>query len=361
MVKAWVRHDHPYAALPSFTNIHSRMPVIGNLDDEMNNRRFTTRKRTSRKKAANGSSKTASLSSTEVGLTPAADGSAAARGARIDDYFSCRNGQPSTEASGECPQVSRVDPHTEVDVPCPNAAALPGSIVAENPPYKHSGVESPQNTRVKTVSAKATANKHQRTQRGSAGKTSKQDASETTKKAEVQSHALTEYFPVRRSVRKTRTTLKKEKQKHVEEAILTGNEEGFEVIELDDKGRGVITTKHVRAGEFVLEYAGELISVHEAKEREHIYAKDNSIGCYMYYFTCRNKQYCVDATQESGRLGRLVNHSKKGNLKTQTCIVQGTPRLVLVAQRDITPGEELLYDYGDRSKASIQSYPWLAL
>jgi len=30
-------------------------------------------------------------------------------------------------------------------------------------------------------------------------------------------------------------------------------------------------------------------------------------------------------------------------------------------RRDIEPGEELLYDYGDRSKESLEAHPWLAL
>lgn len=147
----------------------------------------------------------------------------------------------------------------------------------------------------------------------------------------------------------------------MEDAILNGIEDGFQIIEFADKGRGVSTTRPLKCGDFVLEYAGELIDMQEAKLREQTYAADTSVGCYMYYFTCRNKQYCVDATKETGRLGRLVNHSKRGNLRTQMCTIKGVPHLVLVAQRNIEAGEELLYDYGDRSKASLQFHPWLAL
>ena len=38
-----------------------------------------------------------------------------------------------------------------------------------------------------------------------------------------------------------------------------------------------------------------------------------------------------------------------------------TPRLILVAKHHIDIGEELLYDYGDRSKESLKAHPWLAL
>lgn len=67
----------------------------------------------------------------------------------------------------------------------------------------------------------------------------------------------------------------------------------------------------------------------------------------------------VDATKETARLGRLINHSKNGNCQTKLHDINGVPHLILVASRDIDEGEELLYDYGDRSKASIEAHPWL--
>lgn len=67
----------------------------------------------------------------------------------------------------------------------------------------------------------------------------------------------------------------------------------------------------------------------------------------------------VDATKETGRMGRLINHSKSGNCQTKLHDINGVPHLILVASRDIDEGEELLYDYGDRSKASIAAHPWL--
>lgn len=67
----------------------------------------------------------------------------------------------------------------------------------------------------------------------------------------------------------------------------------------------------------------------------------------------------VDATRETNRLGRLINHSKVGNLQTRIHAIDGVPHLILVAFKDIAADEELLYDYGDRSKASIRAHPWL--
>lgn len=176
----------------------------------------------------------------------------------------------------------------------------------------------------------------------------------------VRNSQITDFFPVRRSNRQTSVCKMTERNRVIKDAILSGKEEGFEVVEYPDKGRGVITTRSLKRGEFVLEYFGELIGYEEAKRREGIYADKENIGCYMYYFKCKNKQYCIDATKETDRLGRLVNHSKKGNLRTRTFLIEDLPHLILFANKDIEAGEELSYDYGDRRKAAVESHPWLA-
>ncbi len=72
--------------------------------------------------------------------------------------------------------------------------------------------------------------------------------------------------------------------------------------------------------------------------------------------------FSIDATKETGRLGRLVNHSRQNpNLQTKVIMIADTPRLILVAKKTVEKGEELLYDYGDRSKESLKAHPWLAL
>jgi histone-lysine N-methyltransferase SETD8 len=70
--------------------------------------------------------------------------------------------------------------------------------------------------------------------------------------------------------------------------------------------------------------------------------------------------YSIDATAETGRLGRLLNHSKSGNLCTKTIEVNGIPHLILLAKEDVEPGCELTYDYGDRRKQTLRYHPWLA-
>ena len=62
------------------------------------------------------------------------------------------------------------------------------------------------------------------------------------------------------------------------------------MIEVEGKGRGVMSTMPFKHGELICEYSGELISHEEAKRREADYSKDESIGCYMYYFNHKNKK-----------------------------------------------------------------------
>ncbi|XP_017891233.1 N-lysine methyltransferase KMT5A-B [Ceratina calcarata] len=174
-------------------------------------------------------------------------------------------------------------------------------------------------------------------------------------------HKLTDYFPVRRSVRKCKKAVLEEKQRDMENKVLCQVEEGLEVRQFVGKGRGVVTTREFMKGEFVVEYIGELIDQVTAKKREKLYAQDQNTGCYMYYFQHRNHQYCVDATAETDKLGRLVNHSRNGNLIARVIEVESTPHLVLTAKENISAGVEVTYDYGDRSREAIRHHPWLAL
>ena len=81
--------------------------------------------------------------------------------------------------------------------------------------------------------------------------------------------------------------------------------------------------------------------------------------CYMYFLDYKGKKYCIDATK-TGRIGRLINHSRLNpNMRTKLFIVDGVPRLVLVAIGDIDVGTELKYDYGERDPVALKAHPWL--
>ena len=64
---------------------------------------------------------------------------------------------------------------------------------------------------------------------------------------------------------------------------------------------------------------------------------------------------CFYATRRYKDIGRLINHAARGhNLKLgRPQHVRGKWRLGMVALRDISPGEELTFDYG------VRSQPWM--
>ena len=70
--------------------------------------------------------------------------------------------------------------------------------------------------------------------------------------------------------------------------------------------------------------------------------------------------FSVDATKEDGSFGRLLNHSRnKPNIKSQITDVDGSPHIIFYSTKEIKSGEELMYDYGDRSQTSLREHPWL--
>ena len=58
-----------------------------------------------------------------------------------------------------------------------------------------------------------------------------------------------------------------------------------------EKGRGVVATKPFSKGDFLCEYAGDLLMEKDAKKREEDYSHNSSIGCYMYYFTHKMEKW----------------------------------------------------------------------
>ncbi|KAM7315941.1 LOW QUALITY PROTEIN: hypothetical protein ACRRTK_025011 [Alexandromys fortis] len=201
---------------------------------------------------------------------------------------------------------------------------------------------------IHTVAAKQALKKHLKGKQAPQKKISRENTAEEK----------TDRFPPRAPGR-AKLSYSPKKRKKIDELIESGKEEGLKVELIYGKGRGVIAMKQFSQGDFVVEYHGELLEITDAKKREALYAQDPSIGCYMYYFQYRSKPYCVDATRETNRLGRLINHSGYGNCKTKRHDIDSVPHLILVASRDIAAGEEILFDYGDRSKASMEAYPWL--
>lgn len=170
---------------------------------------------------------------------------------------------------------------------------------------------------------------------------------------------LTDFFPIRRSARKSKNTVEQEILQYIEKAIEMQLENDLIIKMFSEKGRGIVAGRPFQRGEFVVEYIGELIDRTEADQREEKYSQNVELGCYMYYFKYKEQHWCIDATAETGKLGRLINHSRNGNLMTKIINYKNKPHLVLLAKKHINEGEELTYDYGDRRKVAFIHHPWL--
>ncbi|XP_063343175.1 uncharacterized protein LOC134636870 [Pelmatolapia mariae] len=117
------------------------------------------------------------------------------------------------------------------------------------------------------------------------------------------------------------------------------------------KGRGIFTTVPFQKGDFLLEYRGKLITKDECERRHRVY--HDSLKVFMFEFKFDGKLWCVDASQEDGSLGRLVNDNHiSPSAKMKILNINGKPHLCLFASRDISPGEEIDYNYGD------SDWPW---
>ncbi|XP_039461270.1 uncharacterized protein LOC120435551 [Oreochromis aureus] len=79
----------------------------------------------------------------------------------------------------------------------------------------------------------------------------------------------------------------------------------------------------------------------------------DALKVFIFDFKFNGKQLCVDAAREDGSLGRLVNDDNVNpNSKMTVTRVDGRPHLCLFAIKDIGPGEEITYNYGD------SNWPW---
>lgn len=110
------------------------------------------------------------------------------------------------------------------------------------------------------------------------------------------------------------------------------------------------TTTSIKAGELLCDYPGEIIQIREAHSREKRYSSLGK-GSYMYYLYSGGRKYCLDATNDSKCLGRLINHAHAPgvtNIFPHACVVRGEISIRFYALRDLPPGTELFYDYGVR-------------
>lgn len=108
-------------------------------------------------------------------------------------------------------------------------------------------------------------------------------------------------------------------------------------------GFGLFMAEKAKAGDFVGEYKGQITSEEESFRRGLYYAH-----CAAFYEFNVNPGKVMDSTK-AGNSTRFINHSQRANvinLEAKLIICKTIVRLGFCATRDISPGEELFFDYG---------------
>ncbi|KAJ8320909.1 hypothetical protein KUTeg_002496 [Tegillarca granosa] len=123
-----------------------------------------------------------------------------------------------------------------------------------------------------------------------------------------------------------------------------------EPFQTDWKGFGLRANKALKAGQFIMEYVGEVLDYRQFKSRSKQYAKSGNIH---HYFMALNADEVIDATLK-GNISRFINHSCDPNSETQKWTVNGTLRVGFFVRKDIEPGTELTFDYQFESYGEAQ-------
>ncbi|XP_042433925.1 histone-lysine N-methyltransferase ASHH1-like isoform X3 [Zingiber officinale] len=113
------------------------------------------------------------------------------------------------------------------------------------------------------------------------------------------------------------------------------------LFKTEGRGWGLLSGENIKAGQFVIEYCGEVISWKEAKQRSQAYESAGLKDAYIIYL---NADESIDATHK-GSLARFINHSCQPNCETRKWNVLGEVRVGIFAMQDIPAGTELAYDY----------------
>ncbi len=103
-------------------------------------------------------------------------------------------------------------------------------------------------------------------------------------------------------------------------------------------GKGVFALQAIAAGERLIEYTGEIITWPEALRRHPHDPKDPH---HTFYFSLDDGSHVIDA-KFGGNASRWINHACDPNCKAD----ETDGRVFILALRDLSPGEELFYDYG---------------
>ncbi|XP_023237784.1 histone-lysine N-methyltransferase 2C-like [Centruroides sculpturatus] len=106
------------------------------------------------------------------------------------------------------------------------------------------------------------------------------------------------------------------------------------------QGLGLYAARDIEKHTMVIEYIGQLIRNEIAERNEAIYEAQNR-GVYMFRL---DENRVIDATL-CGGLARYMNHSCNPNCVAEVVQIDRENKILIIANRRITRGEELTYDY----------------
>ncbi|XP_055380832.1 probable histone-lysine N-methyltransferase CG1716 isoform X2 [Condylostylus longicornis] len=113
------------------------------------------------------------------------------------------------------------------------------------------------------------------------------------------------------------------------------------VFMTEKKGCGIFADVEIPAGEFIMEYVGEVVDSDQFEKRA---AEYSACKNKHFYFMSLRSNAIIDATSR-GNISRFINHSCDPNAETQKWTVNGELHIGFFTTRTVAPGEEITFDY----------------
>ncbi|EOD05775.1 hypothetical protein EMIHUDRAFT_219861 [Emiliania huxleyi CCMP1516] len=143
--------------------------------------------------------------------------------------------------------------------------------------------------------------------------------------------------------------------------------DGVSIAPSPGKGHGVFAARHIPAEVSVGDYAGDILSQRDVEVRYEAAPRAHALWCEAdeawlrrrgalgigcsgdYIFRVGDDTFVDSEEYATANWTRFLNHGADANLRVKSLLkgMDGRPRVWFQALRDIEPGEELLWDYGE--------------
>ncbi|CDW57512.1 SET domain containing protein [Trichuris trichiura] len=137
---------------------------------------------------------------------------------------------------------------------------------------------------------------------------------------------------------------------------LMGNTKDLYIGDSDVHGIGVFAAEDLEVGDFICEYAGEIITQAEADRRGFMYdytGKSYLFCIYIFSYLTPFANFDIDATR-FGNEARFINHSSKPNCEPHVKLVYGSHRIGIYATTSIKKNSELFFNYRPTSSENVR-------